>query len=492
MKNYKLLIVGLILFTAIASAQVYTNPNLPRVTRPTANVVITSGSGGGNVTSVTSSTNCITVNPTTNDVILTFNTSCSGSVASFITNQINNNLNTTANITFNNLTLFDLVVQNIHGRGDINLQTDANGQISWTTPVIALDGVGGNSLDIIAGTSDMVNLGGQNNYFNTTWSNYFFGNGTQLIGLCLSNGSGCPSSSSFNSTYNAIIGQTCPIGQVVNGTLTNGTIKCQTVLTFLNNTNIVYLNNTQTFTGTNHFKNITTANITSSGWIDGVNFILRNVGASFFPSTSFQVTTQDVGSGLLTLPVIDMEGGAGVLTGAIRNGLYILPELNTLTAQILLSKNNNADDVWIIEDNNNTGAMQIYRINPFTTTKVLSMINATDVNITSNHQTYNTTNAIALDTTYTNTYERPILVSMDTESQIFDDNSVAYVTTYVNGSECSGKFGQNERTASGFGLDRILYGQVHCIVQPTLKYSFNTTISGTGVVKKGAVRTTVI
>lgn len=67
-----------IFFLAFSSASLgYDNPNLPRIELPTT-VTITTSSSGGNVTSITSSTNCITVSPTTGDVVITFNTSCGG------------------------------------------------------------------------------------------------------------------------------------------------------------------------------------------------------------------------------------------------------------------------------------------------------------------------------------------------------------------------------------------------------------------------------
>lgn len=78
MKKF-LIILGMILLIGFSSAQLGIfggNKNRDVINLQSANAS-SGGGGGGNVTSVTSSTNCITVNPTTGNVVITFNTSCS-------------------------------------------------------------------------------------------------------------------------------------------------------------------------------------------------------------------------------------------------------------------------------------------------------------------------------------------------------------------------------------------------------------------------------
>lgn len=115
----KWLIIAIVLFIPFTYAQLgYNNPNLPRVTPPTISITSTSSSGG-NVTSVTSSTNCITVNPTTEDVVLTFNSSCSGNSI----NPFDQVLNTTSNVTFDYIT----------STGNVTSSKWFNGLFNWTT-----------------------------------------------------------------------------------------------------------------------------------------------------------------------------------------------------------------------------------------------------------------------------------------------------------------------------------------------------------------------
>ena len=79
MKFKIVLLVAFLFLIVFASAQNYNNPRLPRITNPSTSVT-SSAVTGGNVTSVTSSTNCITVSPTTGNVVITFNTSCGSGV----------------------------------------------------------------------------------------------------------------------------------------------------------------------------------------------------------------------------------------------------------------------------------------------------------------------------------------------------------------------------------------------------------------------------
>lgn len=99
MKYLTILVLSLFLISAVSAQLNYNNPRLPRIQAPEVTVTTSSGGSGGNVTSVSSSTNCITVNPTTGDVILTFNSSCSGTSG----NPFNQDLNTTNRVVFANV-----------------------------------------------------------------------------------------------------------------------------------------------------------------------------------------------------------------------------------------------------------------------------------------------------------------------------------------------------------------------------------------------------
>lgn len=79
MRKLIFLFVVTFLISLVSAQFGYNNENLPRIV-PATETTTTSGGEGSNVTSVTSSTNCILVNPTTGDVILTFNESCAGEV----------------------------------------------------------------------------------------------------------------------------------------------------------------------------------------------------------------------------------------------------------------------------------------------------------------------------------------------------------------------------------------------------------------------------
>ncbi|HEX9739643.1 MAG TPA: hypothetical protein VGA29_02615 [Ignavibacteriaceae bacterium] len=73
----------------------------------------------GGVSSVTSSTNCITVSPTTGNVIITFNSSCAGSGSAG--NPFDQILNTTSNVTFNEIT----------ATGNVTSSSWFNGAFNW-------------------------------------------------------------------------------------------------------------------------------------------------------------------------------------------------------------------------------------------------------------------------------------------------------------------------------------------------------------------------
>lgn len=128
-------------------------------------------------------------------------------------------------------------------------------------------------------------------------------------------------------------------------------------------------------------KNITTIstnrNVSFSDWIFGNKLLLSLTGTAVFSSTNFQVTTQDVGSGLISLSVIKMVGGAGILAGAIANALWVLPETNAQASQFMLIKDAIASDSWLFQNNNNTGNLELNRLDPISGTPIKGQFNIT-------------------------------------------------------------------------------------------------------------------
>lgn len=124
LKTTSFIFLFIFLFS-FSSAVLIDNPNLPLVRNETTG---SGGGGGGNVTSVTSSTNCITVSPTIGDVVITFNTSCEGSGGGFTTDQ-NDELNTTGDPTFNSLFLSSAIID-LFFSGSRYLNIDASSGLS--------------------------------------------------------------------------------------------------------------------------------------------------------------------------------------------------------------------------------------------------------------------------------------------------------------------------------------------------------------------------
>lgn len=94
-------------------------------------------------------------------------------------------------------------------------------------------------------------------------------NNTQIDTLIINNAS---YTTTFNQTYANILNQQCPVGKVVNGTLTNGTFTCITDATGSTDlTNVAYLNNTQSWTA---IQNLTKGMIISGP----SNITLENTG----------------------------------------------------------------------------------------------------------------------------------------------------------------------------------------------------------------------
>lgn len=92
------------------------------------------------------------------------------------------------------------------------------------------------------------------------------------------------SGSSYNSTYNNLLNQNCPNGQVVNGTYQNGTFKCVTVSSSMNHTNLALTNQTNTFQNNQNFNGTIKPNLTTSmaGYQD-----IRTINSTITAGTVF-------------------------------------------------------------------------------------------------------------------------------------------------------------------------------------------------------------
>lgn len=108
MKKAGLILLVLLSLTLVSGDLAYNNPNLPRVEDAISTQIISGGSGSGsNVTSVSSGDGCIIVSPITGDVIITFNTSCASTGGDFFFRNFTNsfNINLSAVLPLENRTI---------------------------------------------------------------------------------------------------------------------------------------------------------------------------------------------------------------------------------------------------------------------------------------------------------------------------------------------------------------------------------------------------
>ena len=118
------------------------------------------------------------------------------------------------------------------------------------------------------------------------------------------------------------------------------------------------------------------------------------------------------------------------------------------------------------------------------------IINATGVNITSNHQTYNITSFTSLDTTYNNTLDRVVYIDVSFTSTV-PSGATAFVTAYVNGTmrAYEGQTWREILIDIGQGTDYHHFG---FYVQPTQRWSLNSSTDSGGSVTLERVILTVI
>lgn len=239
------------------------------------------------------------------------------------------------------------------------------------------------------------------------------------------------------------------------------------------------------------FKNVTVQNISVSQFITGKDIILRNTGTAIFPETTFNVGTVSVGGGLVSLAILRMTGGAGLTVGAIEDGLYILPSVASTSPRILLSRVTDAQDVWVFENNNNTGALQIFRQNPFAGGTIDSIVNISNYNVTYNHQSYDITGSTSLDTTYTNTQGKVIKIDVTFESSVTTRNDVALVYGYENGNRFAGEGIGNYNVLEDTGESQLEVHHFSIDVQAGELWSLNSTLVGSGSVQLFEVEMTI-
>lgn len=118
------------------------------------------------------------------------------------------------------------------------------------------------------------------------------------------------------------------------------------------------------------------------------------------------------------------------------------------------------------------------------------IINATGVNITSNHQTYNITANTALDTTYNNTLDRVVYIDVSFTSLV-PATANAYITAYVNGTYRASE-GQDWREVIQDIGQSTDYHHLGFYVQPTQRWSLNSSTASGGSVALERVILTVI
>lgn len=556
------------------------DPKLPKI-QSQSTTTISSGGSGGNVTSVSSGDGCIFVSPTTGDVVLTFNTSC-GSGSSFLTNQINNNLNRSANVTFSSVNITNyldfadlanspsnppsliqrlyaflfhgisqikfvdntgfettlgrdnyLVVRNIEGftinKGQLVYINGRNGNVptiglakadsELTTPAIGVvaETINNNAFGRVIIYGKLSNLDtstlteGNSIYVSDTQAGNFTEtpptapNLRQRIGIVLVSGvgNGAIEVDTQGVTFGKINNQNIPFSdgtrltqdnnltwnstnRILNASYLAGDGHRITNVTVKNpfNQDLNTTNNVQ-------FNNVSAKNVSASDTFLGRDIILNQAGTAIFPDTSFTINPVSLGSGLVSVAMMVFSGGAGLTVGAIQDGLYILPALATTSSRILLSRNQDATDAVVLEVNNATGDLWLIRQNPFAPSYNTGRLNATNWNITSEHQSYDITGATALDTTYTNTQRRVIYIDVTFQSSRQTTGDIAYIDGYEDGNLFSQE-GTEFSSKTDSGDPDLELHHMGIYVQPNGKWSLNSTVGGNGAVTLNQVEVTVI
>ena len=108
-------------------------------------------------------------------------------------------------------------------------------------------------------------------------------------------------------------------------------------------------------------------------------------------------------------------------------------------------------------------------------------INATGVNITSNHQRYDITGATALDTQYINTLDRPIYLDVSFVTDTFFTGDSATLDLVANTTTLSSSgINNHESVIEGTGVTRKYH--IGGLIQPNGNWTLTSSIGGGGAV----------
>lgn len=282
------------------------------------------------------------------------------------------------------------------------------------------------------------------------------------------------------------------------------------------------------------FRNITSQNVSASDRFIGRRIDTQDsVSGATFPINTFSI--QNTLVSIFGVTLLRMTGGSGILNvGAIANGLYLLPDTGISSSQLTLA-NSTFTGNWLFDVPQTTGNLTIKAQDGVATTDLLTkaiilgnnlfsknislerassfrinnsnlietenlgvrqnttikglyhdwavasgIINATNVNITSNHQTYNLSTTLQVATTYRNNNTRPIDVFVDCEASVSSLEDGAYLIAYVDG-KAFGRCGIARYAISAGETAFIDYDQLVFSVQPNSNYSLNRTELGNGI-----------
>lgn len=285
----------------------------------------------------------------------------------------------------------------------------------------------------------------------------------------------------------------CPTGNYTYGVNNNGTLKCRNDVSgsggSVNNT---YIN--QTFN--NYYFNQTTVFFNNSDMITSgfSGTAVSHATLSYLPADSTPVT---ISTTYLTRAInITQDGYIGnlrVIRGTVapsfnitlyRNGVNTGLACRLLngganglctnfTGNISVTKGQTL--AWGVQSDNAT-TFTGYHITADYFKQTMLNVSAPDRLI----ERYNITANTALDTTYTNNYNRTIYLDVTAYSSVVNDD-IAYVTLYTNGTYCS-RAGYNAFINGVDIAGHLLYYHIGCYIKPYERWSLNTTLGGSGSV----------
>lgn len=239
--------LALIIFTitliSSALAYQYINPDYPKLTRPTT----TTSSSGGN-SSINSSyldANYLNLNGLINQASWS---------PVFSSPRVNLNVRGWEDQEFDASTLYDInYLMSVspstgkwQGTGLWDLITEGSGgaiTINFADNTISI------GCDAAIAESGFGCVIPRSPEFIATGNGFLLLNGTYINNTIAAVGRAYGFNSTSNTTYNALLNQSCPAGRAVNGTLPNGTFICAVVTASVDLTNIAFINQSQIFRG---------------------------------------------------------------------------------------------------------------------------------------------------------------------------------------------------------------------------------------------------